>query len=82
MKNKYKLRHTHDLKNVYIEKETPQKERQYEANVRLLVRTLAEGKLQVKGDRLTKAGVTDHDDQQAHTTQNGWTGRGNAAART
>ena len=77
LKCKAKLKDCGAYSNVYIENDKPRRERQYEANLRLLVNTIGRESLMLKGDRLCKRTA-----QQVTATQPGQTGsRGGQTGR-
>jgi len=70
LKEKRKLKASSEYSNVYVQGDKPRKERQYEANLRLLVGALAKDTLEVPGDRLCKKQT------RPNMNNSGGTGRG------
>ena len=73
LKEKKKLKEHRQFSHVYVQSDKPKKERRYEANLRLLVKTLGEGTLEVHGDRLCK--------KQSQQHGQGRPGRGRSSAQ-
>ena len=80
MKNKMKLKENRKYAKVYIDSDKPRKERQYQANLRLLVNALAKDTLIVKGDKVCKRQEGDNQPPPGGHRRGRGGGQGGAAA--